>query len=67
MTATKQQKPIIYVARYALKRDKKLPGVVVYRIKASTWTPDNQDVYCTTVINGTASSCTCPHREKLHT
>jgi hypothetical protein len=67
MARQKQEKPIIVEARYALKRNGQLTGVVVYRIRASSWTPERpDDVYCTTVVNGVASSCTCAHREKSH-
>ena len=62
----KQEKPIVVEARYALKRNGHLTGVVCYRIKASTWTPEQPDVYCTTLVNGRASGCTCDRWQKSH-
>jgi hypothetical protein len=64
--ATKPAKPLVIEARYALKRNGCLTGTMCYRIRASTWSPDRPDVYCTTLREGQAVSCSCPHREKSH-
>ncbi len=45
-------KSVTIIARYFIKRN----GHVVYRVRSS----NGVDTYCTTIINGQATGCTCP-------
>jgi hypothetical protein len=53
-----EAKPIRIIARYWLKKS----GHIVYKVEAS----DGQGFYCTTVIDGHATGCTCPGHERGH-
>lgn len=56
MTHKKSEKIVKIVARYALKTNGILNGIVCYRVRASKGT----DTYCTTLVNGKSTGCTCP-------
>lgn len=50
------QKQVTIIARYAHKTNGKLNGTVTYLVRAS----NGVDTYCTTIVNGKASGCSCP-------
>ncbi len=52
MKSQKAQKVVNVIARYFMKRN----GHVVYAVRSS----NGVDTYCTTIINGKATGCTCP-------
>lgn len=56
------QKTVTVIARYAHKTDGKLNRTVTYLIKSS----DGKSQYCTTLIDGEASGCSCPSRSKCY-
>jgi hypothetical protein len=58
----KQEKQVQVVARYACKRNGKLNGVVCYRVRSS----NGHDDYCTTLVNGRATGCSCPARKPCY-
>jgi hypothetical protein len=58
--ATKKEVQII--ARYAHKTNGKLNGTVTYLVRAS----NGVDTYCTTVIEGKASGCSCPAKSSCY-
>ncbi len=59
----KMMKQVQIKARYALKHNDILTGVVCYLIRSS----NGHDEYCTTVVNGKATGCTCPaHKPCYH-
>jgi len=49
-------KNVKVVARYAHKTDGKLNGKVTYAVESS----DGSTIYCTTLVDGKASGCSCP-------
>jgi hypothetical protein len=62
-TTRKVAKQVHFIARYAHKTDKKLNGIVSYAVRSS----NSKDIYCTTLINGKASGCSCPsHKPCYH-
>lgn len=52
MKSQKTQKVVQVIARYFIKRN----HAVVYSVRSS----NGADTYCTTIINGKATGCTCP-------
>lgn len=48
----KQTKKVVVIARYFIKRN----GHVCYLVRSS----NGKDTYCTTIIDGHATGCTCP-------
>ncbi len=54
----KTTKEVTIIARYAHKTNGKLNGTVTYLVRAS----NGVDTYCTTLIDGVASGCSCPSR-----
>jgi hypothetical protein len=60
MTMAKPEKQVLIIATYYHKTDGKLNGIVTYLVRAS----NGVDTYCTTLINGQASGCTCPSQSK---
>jgi hypothetical protein len=56
----KTTKQVTIIARYAHKTNGKLNGTVTYLVKSS----DGKSTYCTTIVNGEASGCSCPSRSK---
>lgn len=52
----KTTKEVAIIARYAHKTNGKLNGTVSYLIRSS----NGKDTYCTTLIEGKASGCSCP-------
>lgn len=58
MATTKTAKQVQVIATYYHKKDGKLTGVVSYLVRAS----NGIDTYCTTLIEGKASGCSCPSR-----
>jgi hypothetical protein len=54
------QKQVTIIARYAHKTNGKLNGTVTYLVRAS----NGVDTYCTTLIDGQASGCSCPSTSK---
>ena len=59
MAKGKQAKQVQVIARYALKREGKLTGVIVYAVRSS----NGKGSYRTTLVNGKATGCTCPARK----
>jgi len=59
---TTKATPIIALYRFAHKRDGRLTGGIVYRVKASDWTSQNRHTYDVTLYRGKSSSCTCAAR-----
>ena len=57
-TTTKAAKQVQIVARYAHKTDGKLNANVTYAVRSS----NGKSIYCTTLIEGKASGCSCPSR-----
>ncbi|OLD63823.1 MAG: hypothetical protein AUF65_01055 [Chloroflexi bacterium 13_1_20CM_50_12] len=56
-------KSVKITARYAHKTNGKLNGIVTYAVRSS----DGTTLYCTTLINGKASGCSCPsHKPCYH-
>jgi|SRR5579859_1020386 len=51
-------KEVKVTARYAHKTNGKLNGLVTYAVRSSGGTT----LYCTTLINGKASGCSCPSK-----
>jgi hypothetical protein len=60
MATTKTAKQVQVIATYYHKKEGKLTGVVTYLVRAS----NGVDTYCTTLIDGKASGCSCPSRSK---
>lgn len=59
MKQGKQETAVIVVlARYQIKRN----GAVIYLVKSSRWTPENQITYCVTLVAGRTTGCTCEAR-----
>jgi hypothetical protein len=59
----KTTKEVTILARYAHKTNGKLNGTVTYLVKSS----DGTTKYCTTLIEGKASGCSCPaHKPCYH-
>lgn len=56
----KTTKQVTIIARYAHKTNGQLNGTVTYLVKSS----DGKSTYCTTIVNGEASGCSCPSRSK---
>jgi hypothetical protein len=54
----KRHQQVQVVARYEVKRN----GHVVYAVRSS----NGKDTYCTTVIEGHATGCTCPSRKPCY-
>lgn len=54
------QKQVTIIARYAHKTNGKLNGTVTYLVRSS----DGKSEYCTTIVEGKASGCSCPSRSK---
>lgn len=61
-TAMASAKQVHFIARYAHKTNKKLNGFVTYAVRSS----NGNDIYCTTLINGKASGCSCPARKPCY-
>jgi len=56
-------KSVKVIARYAHKTNGKLNGFVTYAVRSS----DGSTIYCTTIVNGKASGCSCPsHKPCYH-
>lgn len=55
----KQEKRVQVIARYALKRNGKLNGVVFYKVRSS----NGHDTYCVSCLDGIAVECDCPARK----
>jgi hypothetical protein len=56
-------KEVQITARYAHKTNKKFNGLVTYAVLSS----DGTTLYCTTLVNGKASGCSCPsHKPCYH-
>jgi len=64
MGATKKAtKNVAIIARYAHKASGKLNGIVTYAVRSS----NGKGIYCTTLIEGKASGCSCPaHKPCYH-
>lgn len=60
--ARNQAKTVITLARYAMKTDGQLNGIVVYAVRSS----NGQDVYQTTLVHGKATGCTCPAKKPCY-
>jgi hypothetical protein len=58
----KTTKEVTILARYAHKTDGKLNGRVTYLVKSS----DGTTKYCTTLIDGKPSGCSCPSRKPCY-
>src|SRR6476646_4774481 len=56
----KTTKTVTIVARYAHKTNGKLNGTVTYLVRSS----NGKSTYCTTLVDGKASGCSCPSRSK---
>lgn len=56
------QKQVTVIATYYHKTNGKLNGTVTYLVRAS----NGVDTYCTTLIDGVASGCSCPARTKCY-
>jgi hypothetical protein len=56
MATQKTVKEVQVLCRYAFKTNGKLNGIVSYLVRAS----NGVDTYCTTIVHGHASGCTCP-------
>lgn len=59
MATTKQ---VVVLARYAHKTNGKLNGTVTYLVKSS----DGKSQYCTTLVDGKASGCSCPAKSRCY-
>jgi len=56
-------KEVKITARYAHKTNGKFNGMVTYAVRSS----NGEVIYCTTLINGKASGCSCPsHKPCYH-
>lgn len=56
-------KEVKVIARYAHKTNGKLNGLVTYAVRSS----NGETIYCSTLINGKASGCSCPsHKPCYH-
>jgi hypothetical protein len=55
-------KNVKITARYAHKTNGKLNGLVTYAVRSS----DGSTIYCTTLIRGEASACSCPSRKPCY-
>src|SRR2546429_2020902 len=63
MATKKQPKQVQIIARYIHKTDGKPNGKVSYLVRSS----DGKTEYCTTLIDGKASGCSCPsHKPCYH-
>jgi hypothetical protein len=60
--ATKTVKQVQVIARYIHKTDGQPNGTVTYLVRAS----NGKDTYCTTIINGEASGCSCKARSSCY-
>ncbi len=58
----KTTKEVTIIARYAHKTNGKLNGTVTYLVRAS----NGVDTYCTTLIDGKASGCSCPAKANCY-
>lgn len=70
MASKKTAKQVQVVARYSHKTNGKLNGTVTYLVRAS----NGVDTYCTTLVDGKATGCSCPasrgkcyHKTQLET
>jgi hypothetical protein len=57
-TTKKATKQTVVIARYAHKTDGVLNGIVTYLVRSS----DGESTYCTTLVQGKASGCSCKSR-----
>jgi len=58
----KQVKEVNVIARYAHKTNGTLNGTVTYLVRAS----NGVDTYCTTLVDGKASGCSCPAKSHCY-
>lgn len=58
----KTTKQVTIIARYAHKTNGQLNGTVTYLVKSS----DGKSEYCTTVVEGKASGCSCPAKSRCY-
>src|SRR5437899_1079223 len=54
----KTTKQVTIIARYAHKTNGQLNGTVTYLVRSS----DGKSEYCTTLVDGNATGCSCPAR-----
>jgi hypothetical protein len=62
---TKSSKTVNIIARYEIKKSRDfrpLVGHVAYLVRSS----DGKTEYCTTLVNGHATGCTCPARKPCY-
>jgi len=55
-------KNIKIVARYAHKTNGKFNGMVTYAVRSS----NGEVIYCTTLVDGKATGCSCPAHSKCY-
>ena len=58
----KQPKQVQVLARYIHKTDGKPNGRISYLVRSS----NGKDTYCTTLIDGKASGCSCPSKKPCY-
>ena len=58
----KQPKQVQVLARYIHKTDGKPNGRISYLVRSS----NGKDTYCTTLIEGKASGCSCPSKKPCY-
>ncbi len=55
-------KEVKITARYAHKTNGKFNGLVTYAVRSS----DGSTIYCTTLVDGKASGCSCPAKSSCY-